>query len=284
MVQPGFLSSADVQAWLNGVHPAWTALDFESFCRLHSDPDDPAFPISMSTSNSSPMATNAMLFLSRLVDGAKLTATGNLTRAFVAEAIETLSWPAFDPEEAFWLHKVINERDFLPLHAMRVFCDRAKLIRVYKGQLRLTKAGKQIVAAQDFGRLHGELFRAAFWKTNLAYFDGHPLAPWPQGDVGLVLWCLSVSAHRWQSPHMLVRSCTVPINGILEDQYRGELGGYILEHRILRPVSWFGLLDVETLPHPEFKTIKLRRYRKAPTFDQFLSFTVCLEPHEGGIQ
>ena len=62
------------------------------------------------------------MFLSRIGSGVRLTATGNLTRAVVAEMLEATSWPGFDPVDAFVLHKVINEPDFLPLHALRIFC------------------------------------------------------------------------------------------------------------------------------------------------------------------
>ena len=75
----------------------------------------------------SPLAENALTFLSRIGAGVRLTATGNLTRAVVADLLEATTWPGFDPADAFVLHKVINEPDFLPLHALRIFCERAKL-------------------------------------------------------------------------------------------------------------------------------------------------------------
>lgn len=40
MVKPGFLENDDVIAWLDGVEPAWCYLDFTSYCRLRSRPDD----------------------------------------------------------------------------------------------------------------------------------------------------------------------------------------------------------------------------------------------------
>ena len=283
MVQPGFLASPNTLEWLDGVQPVWTALEFESFNRLRRDPHEPEVAIHFSDAVSSPIAENTMRFLSRLADGAKLTATGNLTRAFVAESIDDLDWPGFDREEMFWLHRVINEPDCLPLHAMRIFCDRAGLIRVYKKQLRLTKAGKQLVKSGHVGKLNLALFLGTFWNTNLAYFDGLPLAPWPQSDIGVALWCLSVAAHQWQTPAYLVRASTVPIIGILEAPRERDIAAPMFEARILRQLSWFGLLEVETTPDPKFRFLKSRRYRKSPTFDRFLSFDVQLEGQQPAV-
>jgi hypothetical protein len=38
MVSPGFLENPEVRLWLNGVEPAWTMLDFDSFNALHDEP------------------------------------------------------------------------------------------------------------------------------------------------------------------------------------------------------------------------------------------------------
>lgn len=270
--------------WLDGIVPAWTSLEFGSFCQLRHEPSEPDFAVNFSASATSPIAVNAMRFLNRLRGGIKLTATGNLTRAFVAEMVEALDWPGFDPEVDFRLHKVVNEPDFPALHAIRIFCDRAKLVRTYKGELRLTKSAKKILADNDVGELHRQLFLAAFWNTNLAYFDGLPLAPWPQAGIGLSLWCLSVAAHQWQTPSHLVRLSVVPVNGVLQASNDRDLGAAIFESRFLRTLWWFGLLEVEETPDPQFSFIKLRRYRKSPTFDEFLSFSVQLEGAENGLQ
>ncbi len=38
MTRPGFLDASRVRHWLGGVEPAWTALTYESFSALHSEP------------------------------------------------------------------------------------------------------------------------------------------------------------------------------------------------------------------------------------------------------
>jgi hypothetical protein len=38
MVAPGVLANPEVRRWLNGVEPAWTMLEFDSFNALHDEP------------------------------------------------------------------------------------------------------------------------------------------------------------------------------------------------------------------------------------------------------
>jgi hypothetical protein len=38
MVSPGFLEDFEVRRWLNGIEPALTLLDFDSFNALHNEP------------------------------------------------------------------------------------------------------------------------------------------------------------------------------------------------------------------------------------------------------
>jgi hypothetical protein len=52
--------------------------------------------------------------------GLKLTATGNLSRAVVAEIIEVIEWPNLDKTELFRFNKLINEPDFLPAYFVRM--------------------------------------------------------------------------------------------------------------------------------------------------------------------
>lgn len=264
------------------MEPAWTAIAFESYLALGRNAGEPDWAIALSECATSLMAQNAMSFLAELENGQLLTKTGNLPRAFVTKMISIIDWPGFDPQTEFKYHKVINEPDFLPLHALRIFCDRAKLVRVQKGVLRLTKAGRALVKANDTGCLNRKLFEAAFWHTHLAYFDGYPLAPWPQNNIGLALWCLSVVGHDWRTPSDLVRLCTIPISGVLEAEE--DLSGRLFAARILRPLAWFGLLKVEMKVDEQHVFLRNYRYRKSEAFDGFITFDVILDHGDHPIQ
>jgi hypothetical protein len=91
MVAPGFLANPEVRRWLNGIEPAWTMLDFDSFNALHEEPSSNNNAIRLEPKltatevSVSAVAVNAMLLLRRAAEtgGLKLTATGNLSRAVV---------------------------------------------------------------------------------------------------------------------------------------------------------------------------------------------------------
>ena len=281
-MKPGFLESPRVIEWLRGKEPAWTLLTFESWCALHRNPDETGCALSLCDETPSALASNALTFLSRVGSDTKLTTTGNLTRAFVAEMLAAFVWPDSDPVKAVVRRNVANEPDFTPLHAVRIFCDRANLVRVQGRQLRLTKKGQTLVSKRDLGKLNQVLFEAAFWNTNLAYFDGFRLPSWPQGEISTILWCLSVAANDWQKPDDLVRLCATPVIGVLEAE-RDESGA-TFEARILRVLAWFDLLEVVATPDENWSYLERRRYRKSKTFDAFFRFAVTIEPLDMPVQ
>ena len=86
VVAPAFLQAPEVRRYLNGVEPAWTLLEFDSYRALHDEPSarnqairlEPNFtPTDLS---GSAVTRNALLVLRRAADrgGLALTATGNL--------------------------------------------------------------------------------------------------------------------------------------------------------------------------------------------------------------
>ena len=281
MVAPGFLENPEVRRWLNGVEPAWTMLEFDSYNALHEEPSSRNKAIRLhpnltaSDLAGSAVAQTARILLQRAVDegGLKLTATGNLSRAVVAEMIEVIEWPDLDRSELFELNKVINEPDFLPVHFVRVLLQEAKLVRADSDKLVPSTSGRKMLDPKRYGALHAFLFHIALWHLNLGYFDRNPLDSWPQNDVGIVLWSLSVSADDWLPPDKLTRLCTVPVIGVLEAAW--DLGSFAMESRVLRPLTWFGLLESRRdrnagLGEPHV-------YRKSPLFERFVKFNMQVE-------
>ena len=95
MVAPGFLQNGLVLEWLGGTLPAWTLLDADSFSALRQAPTKPGAAIRLRTDtlendlSSSTIARNTIILLQHVAEsaGLRLTATGNLTRATVADMI-----------------------------------------------------------------------------------------------------------------------------------------------------------------------------------------------------
>src|SRR4029077_569046 len=175
MVAPGFLENPEVRRWLNGVEPAWTILDFDSFNALHDEPSANNHAIRLEPNlttaeiSGSAIPANALLLLRRAAetDGLKLTATGNLSRAVVEEMCGVINWPNYTKAELLRFQKVINEPDFLPLHFVRILVQAAKLLRTYRGKLIPTPLGRRMLAAEQRGPLQAVLFHVAFWHLNL---------------------------------------------------------------------------------------------------------------------
>ena len=101
MVAPGFLVNPEVLRWLNGVMPAWTMLEYDSFNSLHHEPSASNRAIRLEPNlnetdlSGSGVPRTALILLQRAADdgGLRLTATRNLSRAVVAEMVEMIEWP-----------------------------------------------------------------------------------------------------------------------------------------------------------------------------------------------
>lgn len=281
MVAPGFLQNSEVRQWLNGVEPAWTVLELDSFNSLHHEPSATNQTIQLEPNltlgdlSGSAVMSNTLILLRWAIEtgGLKLTATGNLSRTVVTAMFESMEWPGLDKDEFLEFHKVINEPDFLPVHFVRVLMQTAKLLRTHRGKLLPTRRGKQTVLGEQRGTLQAVLFHLAFWHMNLGYFDRNPLEFWPQSHMGIVLWSLSASANEWLDGETLTRLCTVPVIGVLESPW--DIGAFATESRILHPLTWFGLL--EQRDGEGTGLIKRHLYRKTPLFDRFLKFNVQIE-------
>src|SRR5437868_6376214 len=157
MVVPAFLQMPEVQEWLNGIEPAWALLELRCLNALLEEPSGHGSAIRLAPTISdadlaaSAVAGSALRLLETARDsgGLKLTATGNLSRAVVTEMVSTLEWPGYDKAEAFRYNRVINEPDFLPVHFVRILCQRAGLMRRHRGNLRLTQTGKRVLAEPE---------------------------------------------------------------------------------------------------------------------------------------
>jgi hypothetical protein len=256
-------------------------LDFDSFNALHREPSasnravrlDPT--LTETDLSGSAVIRLALILLRQAIEtgGLKLTQTGNLSRAVVAEMVEAIEWPGLDKDESFRFNKVINEPDFLPVHFVRVLLQGTKLVRRHRDRLLLTRLGKEMLVEGRHGALQALLFHIALWHLNLGYFDRNPIDSWPQSHTGVVLWSLSASASNWLDRETLTRLCTVPVAGVLESS--GDLGSYAMESRILRPLTWFGLLESRREGRAGLGEPRL--YRKTPLFERFIKFNVQIE-------
>jgi hypothetical protein len=272
-----------VRKWLEGVEPAWTLLTFDSLRALRQEPSAGHTAIRIANDLNaeeiadSAVAHNTFILLRQAIErgGLRLTATGNLSRAVVTEMRELIEWPGYDQVDAFRLHKVINEPDFLPLHIVRLLAEAAKLVRTQRGKSVATPLGKSMLGDARQGSLPAILFHLAFWHMDLGYFGRGLLGSWPQADIGIVLWSLSVSAGDWQSSETLTRLCTIPEPAMFSGTW--DRTSYAMEARILRPLLWFGLLEHRSEKIPDSRFGEHHFYRKAALFNRMLTFNVATD-------
>ena len=287
MVAEDFLQDPQVRRWLDGIEPAWTLLTFDSLRALRQEPSAVQTAIRIANDlnadeiASSAVARNTFILLQQAIErgGLPLTATGNLSRAVVAEMRELIKWPGYDQADAFRLRKVINEPDFLPLHIVRSLAEVAKLVRPQRGKLVVTPFGKSMLSDTRRGSLPAILFHLALWHMDLGYFGRGLLGSWPQGDAGVVLWSLSVSAGDWQSSEKLTRLCTIPEPAMFSGTW--DRTSYAMEARILRPLLWFGLLEHRSEKIAKSRFGEHHFYRKAALFDRMLTFDVAVDSIAG---
>jgi hypothetical protein len=281
------LQDPSVKHWLGGIEPVWTLLNGSSFAALSRPPSPVTCAISLASdlteveTQQSAMARNTLLLLRSAASGPglKMTATGNLSRDVVAKMCELFAWPGFDRATEFRLHKVINEPDFLPLYFVRHLAETAKLLRKHKGHLRVTAAGRRMLQAPDQGALQANLFYNAFWRGALEFLSRGTHHGWPQRDIGIILWSLTIATKDWESRERLTRMCTIPIDSILDTPW--DTATYAMDATILRPLWWFGLLEHRRDDIAESHFDKKHLYRKTPLFNRFLSFDVTLETPAG---
>ena len=287
MLDPGLLQNPALRNWLGGIEPAWTLLDLNSFAALRDTPPPATGPIRLASNLSqeeierSAIARNALILMQAAATGPglKMTVTGNLARDVVAEMIDLFTWPGFDKEQAFQMNRVINEPDFLPLFFLRHIVEAGKLVHRHKGHLKITPAGRRILDVRDQGGLQAVLFRLTFWLLDLAYLGRGLHHGWPQCDIGIVLWCLSIAANDWQSPDRLTRLCTIPIDDVVNATR--DTASLAMGATILRPLLWFGLLEYREESMDGDRLNRNQFYRKTPLFDRFLSFDIKLEAVAG---
>ena len=285
MVAEDFLQDPQIRGWLDRVEPAWTLLTFESLGALRREPSAAQTAIrianDLSVGEIAGVARNTLILLQQAIErgGLPLTATGNLSRAMVAEMCKLIEWPDYEQADAFRFNKVINEPDFLPLHVVRQLAQAATLVRTQRGKLVATPLGKSMLSDAKPGSLLAVLFHLAFWRMDLSYFGRGLLGSWPQADAGVVLWSLSVCANDWQSAEKLTRLCTIPEPTMLSGSW--DRTPYAMEAKILRPLLWFGLLEHRGEKLPSSRFGEHHFYRKTELFDRLLAFDVQANLSEG---
>ncbi|OSM08771.1 hypothetical protein [Magnetofaba australis] len=269
---------ANMDAWLQGVRPAWVNLTHEEIRRLNAPYGSDESPLRIAkdlpqeTLHGSLILQHALLVLRRIAasDGVKLTPKGNLNRKFVAEMLDAFSWERYNKERILSVCKVVNEEDLFPLHLIHILLKLTKLVRKYKGSLRISSSGKQILQAEAHGLLQGLLFETLISQFNLAYLDRAELEHFIQPQIQQILLLIGRSADGWITPIRLMRQTVMPIPELFD--MRHDLSDYMFAAQVTQPLVWFGVLEQRQMGANDDAFGRNTEIRKMPLFEQMIDF------------
>lgn len=268
------------------IPPAWAHLQPASLKALLEPPGRVPQAIRLTPYNvpveaalQAPMVIAARLLLALAVakGGLVLTPAGALKRVDVWHVFDQTEWPGYDKATTLAVNKVINEDDAHGVLFTRIALQAAGLLRKRLGVLKASKAGKALLAPEAAPALLAELFEAVFWKVNLQDFDRNPIEFWPQHHMGVILWSLSVTAHGWSGVTDLMSACT--IMETLEDVPRPDLPEFAMVSRVLRPLTWLGVLEGQKQKRQSGWGFD-DDFRTAPLLAQLVAFEVDMQGAE----
>jgi len=278
MIETSPLFSEQVQQWLGGIKPIWASLREDTLKKLLS-----SFPFTIERIiinqddifeeiNNSLGIKAVKLILSEAMTspGIKLTAKDNLNRNFVTEAIDQLNWPMYRTHEIFSVCKVVNEEDFLPLHFFHIILKEAQLVRKYKGNLIATKKGKEAYK-DNKNTLFSILYPTLYEQIDISYFDRVLLSGWPNLQIGVVLYCLTMVDDKWVPKDTLMKLTAIPDKRFWETPR--DLPEFAFHARILRPLWWLGLLEHRIVKDSEANT-EVTEFKKIKSFDKIFKFHI----------
>jgi hypothetical protein len=222
-----------------------------------------------------------MLRLLDEADGAALTPKKFLNRKWVQRLVQAFAEPEDEhPLEERWL-KSIAEQRCPPVHYVRILLEESRLIRVFKGKLVLTAAGRKCLDPARAGELQALLFRTMVTRFNLAYFDGAPDYPEVQETYPYIVYVLGRVAREPVPLAEAQKAAYLPgVAEVFAVYEHFSHADFVFHSRVLRPLRDFGLLRV-TPDDANASTPKdERRVQITPLFDHMIAFTFAESPLE----
>ncbi len=199
--------------------------------------------------------------------GIGLTKSGAFNRKFVTWAVDELRWPNYSAADLAVVNKVLNEDDVPPLRYLHDLLLVAKLLRHQKGAARLTKAGKDHL--DHHGRLQVLLFETFFTRFDFAAHERWPIEM-PEADTFHILAVVHTQLTDWVGYPEFAALC-LPIFALPAQRGTPEEDAmFYLATRLVRPLTWLGLLEEEE--GRRYRPIDTVRLRKTALFDRLFRF------------
>lgn len=166
--------------------------------------------------------------------GVALTPSKAFKRSFVHWAAAQFEWPGYSEADLFAVNKVLNEIDFGPLMDLHALMIALKIGRHYKGQFKLSKAGRSLVGHR--GRLFG--FITPFYLFEVDHLRFSRRETRPLGNWDIFLNVLNIEAEDGATGEEIRRA----LYGEPDDNHHFNETLSSLYVQVLRPLCWTGLL------------------------------------------
>lgn len=203
--------------------------------------------------------------------GIGLTKSGAFNRRFVTRAVDEFQWPHYTAADLAVVNRVLNEDDVPPLSYLHALLLAAKLIRHAKHHVLLTKTGREHLGQP--GRLQALLFETFFTRFDFAAHERWPIEM-PDADTFHFLAVIHTQLADWVAYPEFAASC-LPIFALPAQRGTPEEDAmFYLATRLVRPLTWLGLLEEEEAGR--YQSIQTRRLRKTALFDRFFRFEPVL--------
>ncbi|MCF6284924.1 MAG: hypothetical protein L3K26_07025 [Candidatus Hydrogenedentes bacterium] len=224
----------------------------------------------------SAMANSGRRFLAAVAEEEpiRLTASKNMNRKSLLRITEATAWPELDLEKFLEFTKQPNERDILPIHVLRILLEIAGYLKLQKGKMTITKAGRAALDLSRAGEIQVRLFTALCRKYNLGYNDRLPEYPAVQETYPYILYVLSQVGKEPMTREALCE-CLF-LEGLREDFFENEYichDRFVLSSRIINPLIDFGLLSPKYGPSSHGGRGKeLHTVQTTPLFYKMIDF------------
>lgn len=264
-------------------HPSSPA-ELERYVRWLQRPDwnEPEFPMKLRADlpvaevAETRLLNQTRLFLKLMAEegSAPLTPAGYLKRAYVARMIEQMEWPrAHMADFPPGMFKKVDEFDAKPLDIIRRLCECAGWVRHRRDALYVPKRVLGLLDDEQTSWLYRELFITFFRRFNIWHLFTDEAAPAVQQTAAVTLWRLSVVADNWITLQNMPPE--ILIDGVRDVMTRADLPDWeliVLDHLMLRPLSWLGLLERDRPEDRVTQEAAQTRFRKTALFDRFITF------------
>jgi len=195
-------------------------------------------------------------------DGLELTQTGRLKRKYVDPLARSFKWPHYNIEEFYAVSKVMNADDFPPVILVHELLRHHKLVRRYKGTLKLTNTGQN--QRDDISALYKMIIPAYLFEVDHMAFSRMRDCPLGNWDI----W-INVLHRAAEQPARLDRLHTElygPTNKVNAYESQPEL--YRFYNGVIEPLMLSGLLHES---RPANEGVETRLISKTPIWRSLLS-------------